>query len=91
MLPDERLQACLQKEPVFSPARVVNPGLHLGATAAPQFKEESQSLPRTVAMHLPGEFVSDRYEADCARFVAEAKRLARCRSEALLRGPTASC
>jgi hypothetical protein len=36
---------------------------------------------------LPGDFVEALFEADCARFVSEAKRLARLRREALARPP----
>jgi hypothetical protein len=33
---------------------------------------------------MPGDFVSTRYESDCARFISEAKMRARLRAEAHL-------
>jgi hypothetical protein len=38
-----------------------------------------------------GHFVSAQYEADCARFLAETKRLARRRAEAALGRTSAAC
>lgn len=41
--------------------------------------------PQAVGPPLPGEFVSSRFESDCARFVSDAKMLARARADALSR------
>ena len=44
--------------------------------------------PPSVAPLPRGEFVSARYESDCARFLAETKSLARRRAEAALTRPS---
>ncbi|SRR5712691_8763053 len=53
------------------------PGASVENMAGPQTDAESESLQRPLAPPLPGDFLLAEYESDCARFVAEAKNLAR--------------
>jgi len=82
MLRDEALQTCLQGQSAYSPtaAKTSEPGAE--ETAAQQRDAES-GLVAPIAPHLPGHFGSAQYEADCARFVSRAKRLAHCRAETI--------
>jgi hypothetical protein len=43
----------------------------------PQADAESEPLGGSLAGPLPGDFLLAEYESDCARFVADAKNLAR--------------
>jgi hypothetical protein len=69
--------------PLCPPAAVDSSLLGAGETAAAGTDAEPEPLTGSVAPPLPGNFVSAQYESDCARFVSEAKRLARRRVEAL--------
>jgi hypothetical protein len=51
-------------------------------------RAESIDGPSPPARLPRGEFVSARYESDCARFLAETKGLARRRAEAALTRPS---
>jgi hypothetical protein len=70
-------EPCAHGYPQHAPAAVEN------AAAAENFTPENFTP-------LPGYFVSATYASDCARFVREAKRLARVRSEALGHSPGTS-
>ena len=86
----EARRASAQGYPPPAPAAVENPELAVGKTAALRRDAEPEPLTASLAPLLPGYFVAARYESDCARFVSEAKRLARVRAEALVR-PTVAC
>lgn len=58
--------------------------------ALQQRDAESEPLQPSLAPPPCGHFVSAQHEADCARFLAEAKKLARCRAEAAPRRPSAA-
>ena len=53
-----------------------------GVETIPESQRDRESLGRSFAPPPPGHFVSAEHEADCARFLAEAKGLARRRFEA---------
>ena len=61
---------------------------HVPPMAAARTQMEPDAIVTPRVGHIPGDFVSAQYASDCARFVAEAKRLARCRSERLNRPAT---
>ena len=63
-------------------AGVQTPQPGVGNVAGLQTAVECEPLRRSLAPLPPGDFVSAEYESDCARFIAEAKNLARRRVEA---------
>jgi hypothetical protein len=67
-----------------SQAAVEKPEAGVGKTAAPRTDAESEPLAASLAPAPRGHFISTDYEADCARFLLEAKGLARRRAQALL-------
>jgi hypothetical protein len=85
MLLPRALQACAQDSPHFPPGAVESLERGAGRTAVPGTDAESGPRAPSLAPCLPGHFVSAQYESDCARFVSEAKRLARHRAAALER------
>jgi hypothetical protein len=84
----EALRERAQSYPHRPPAAVENPELGVEQTLAPRSGVESEPLPPLLAPRPSGNFVSSQYESDCARFVSEAKRLARRRAEAALDRPS---
>jgi hypothetical protein len=59
-----------------------NPGGAVGNPAGPPTDAESEPVRRSVTPPVPGDFLLAEYELDCARFIAEAKKVARRRMEA---------
>jgi hypothetical protein len=87
-LPEEALEGRAQSCPHRPPAAVENPERRVEKTIAPRPGTESEPPTPSLAPTLAGNFVSAHYESDCARFVSEAKRLARRRAEAALERPS---
>jgi hypothetical protein len=69
-------------------AGIQSPRATVEGMAGPQTEAESESLRRSLAPPLPGDFLSSEYESDCARFVAEARNLARRRMGRALLAPS---
>lgn len=70
----------------YPPVAVQNSDRGEGETAlAPLPQAELERRTPSLTPPLPGHFVSTRFESDCARFVGEAKKLARSRAEAFSR------
>jgi hypothetical protein len=88
MQPTEALQERAQSYPHRPPAAVESQELGVEKTLAPRRDGESEPPTTLLAPLLSGNFVSAQYESDCARFVSEAKRLARRRAEAALDRPS---
>ena len=84
----EALQERSQSYPHHPPAAVENQELGVEKTLAPRRDAESEAPTTLLAPLLSGNFVSTQYESDCARFVSEAKRIARRRAEAALDRPS---
>ena len=80
----EALQERAQGYPHHQPAAVESPELHVEETLTPRRDAEPEPLTTFLAPRPSGNFVSTQYESDCARFVSEAKRIARRRAEAAL-------
>ena len=55
-------------------------GEGVGNLSEPQTDAECEPLRRSLAPPLPGDFLMAEYESDCARFVADARNLARRRT-----------
>ena len=72
--------------PYNSPTDVETPKPSVETMAESQTDAKSEPLRRSLTPQC-GDFVSAEYESDCARFVAEAKNLARRRVEAGLARP----
>ena len=89
----ERAEDCRQRPPAYGQrpqAAVEGPESAVGKTAAPRMDAESGPLQPSLTLPPCGYFVSAQHEADCARFLAETKRLARRRAEAALGRPSAA-
>jgi hypothetical protein len=75
---------------VVTVAHAVERSVNTAQTGFPQARSEPtqppvdsvEKYPVSLAPSLPGDFLLAEYESDCARFVAEAKNVARRRREA---------
>jgi len=84
----EALHERAQSYPHRPPTAVENAEPGVKNTLTPPRDAESEPLTTLLAPIPSGNFVSTQYESDCARFVSEAKRLARRRAEAALDHPS---
>ena len=87
-LPEEALEERAQSYPHRPPAAVENLERRVEKSIAPRPGMESEPPTPSLVLAFAGDFVSAHYESDCARFVSEAKRLARRRAEAALERPS---
>lgn len=84
MLLDEALQRRAEGDRQRPPVAVDRPQSAVGKTVAPRIDREPEPLHASIAPPPPGHFLLAEHETDCARFLAETKKRARCRAETAL-------